>query len=87
MTDPHCPHCAAPIPRAVRERIRELEAENARLKGEKVLIFGVVNFSYSHGKLCPSLPLGMVTPDTYNPEASQKAIDQFFSTREVNSDE
>lgn len=25
MTDPHCPHCAAPIPRAVRERIRELE--------------------------------------------------------------
>lgn len=25
MTDPHCPHCAAPIPLAVRERIRELE--------------------------------------------------------------
>jgi FtsZ-binding cell division protein ZapB len=65
----------------------KLQAENKWLKEEKALIFGVVNFSYSHGKLCPSLPCGRVTPDTYNPEASQKAIDKFFSTGEVNSDE
>lgn len=32
MTDPHCPHCAAPIPRAVARHVNELEDEKQKLR-------------------------------------------------------